>query len=148
MEQSFEDLLNEAWNRLEPLRDSTNDEPLLKWQKLSELTSENGILCGLSVYGKSLFGRKAIAEIHLAYDPHQDCYRISSWRKGYVPLEVFPGEGSDERPSLDSAVRKMDEMIGKIRPLLAEGKIKTSYPPEWIGKSGLALLKEAISRKQ
>jgi hypothetical protein len=60
MVRSFEDLLNEAWNRLEPLRDSTNDEPLMKWQKLCELTSENGILKDCPFMGKASLGKRRL----------------------------------------------------------------------------------------
>ena len=112
--RNFEDLLTEAWFKLEDLRRETRNEPMFKWQKLSELTSEAGVICGLRVYVKGLFGRKSLVEIHLAYDRSEDCYRVSTWRKGFERKEVFPGKNSDDRPTIEQAVAEIGRMIDVI----------------------------------
>jgi len=146
MQRSFEDRLAEAWYRLERIRHSTGREPLFKWQRLSKRTSWNGALCGLIVYGRGLFWKKPFAEVILAYGPYDDCYRVWFWRKGYEPREVLPGGDASDRLSLDAAVEKIEEIVGTIRTTADEGKLKTSLPSAWIGRSGTDILKSLVRR--
>jgi hypothetical protein len=134
VKRTFDDLLTEAWSRLKPLRQVTIDEPLIGWWKLTEMTSTEEVLCGFSLQKKGFFGKKAIAEIQLAYDGRGDFYKISTWRKYHHPVVIYPSKDSSDRPNLDQAVSKIEDMLGVIRPLMTEEKIDKSFPPQWVGK--------------
>ncbi|MEO2049096.1 MAG: hypothetical protein ABGX16_21260 [Pirellulales bacterium] len=86
MKHTFDELLTEAWSRLKPLRQKTIDEPLIEWYKLTELTSSLDILCGFMLQKKGIFGKKSVAEIHLAYDVDGEYFKVSTWRKYHHPV--------------------------------------------------------------
>lgn len=134
MNRSFDELLAEAWSRLKPLRQATVDEPKIEWWKLSELTSTNKVLCGLSLFQKGWLWKRKIGEICLAYDGHDGTYKVSAWRKYHHPLVVYPGEGSQTLATLEQAVNKIEEMVEVIRPFIRQGNLEKSFPAEWIGK--------------
>jgi len=158
----FQASLERVWEKLTPLRASTENASLLEWQKLSPLTSAatpfGGVLCGVSVYAKRFLGRKPVAEIHIIEDAFDECYRISSWRKGREPILIFPEDcrgaplytrcNTALRPSLNELYIEMERIVEILIPLLADGKIKTSYPAEWVGRSSLAILKDALAERR
>jgi len=158
----FETELEKIWQKLEPLRKATEDEPLIRWQRLtvnsSEVTNLGALICGFSVYKQGVFWKKPIAEIHVAGDFKRHCYRISSWRKRREPIFIFPEDckGTSiygyadcaEKPTLEAIFKEMQSILDRIRPLLRDNRIETSYPEGWVGRSPAMIIKEALKNRK